>query len=98
MKTGTLEREFDPEPGRTLKRRLRANKLAKEKGCTHETCETLTKDAMGDAPPKITMGDYYKRIDNDQSSLGFQPANPANFDIKGNVLKGLQPVRQTHQQ
>jgi hypothetical protein len=44
---------------------------------------------MEDAQPRITMGDYYKRIDNDQISLGFQPANPANFDIKGNVLTRL---------
>jgi hypothetical protein len=72
-----------------LKKRLRANKLAKEKGSTHKTGETLTKDAMGDAPPRITMGDYCKRTDNDQISLGFQLTNLANFDIKVNVLVGL---------
>ncbi|KAK2382357.1 hypothetical protein QL285_069903 [Trifolium repens] len=44
---------------------------------------------MGDEQ-RITMGDYCKRTDNDQISLGFQPANPANFDIKGNVLTCLQ--------
>ncbi|MCI23011.1 hypothetical protein A2U01_0044189, partial [Trifolium medium] len=27
--------------------------------------------------------------DADQISLGFVPANPVNFDIKGNVLAGL---------
>ncbi|KAK2375093.1 hypothetical protein QL285_076007 [Trifolium repens] len=44
---------------------------------------------MEDAQLRITMGDYSKRTDNDQISLGFQPANLANFDIKGNVLIGL---------
>ncbi|KAK2451480.1 hypothetical protein QL285_010531 [Trifolium repens] len=43
---------------------------------------------MGDEQ-RITMGDYCKMTDTDQISLGFQPANPANFDIKGNVLTGL---------
>ncbi|WJX72522.1 hypothetical protein P8452_56394 [Trifolium repens] len=43
---------------------------------------------MGDAQ-RITMRDYYKRTGNDQISLEFQPVNPANFDIKGNVLTGL---------
>ncbi|KAK2356100.1 hypothetical protein QL285_093455 [Trifolium repens] len=38
---------------------------------------------------RIPMGDYCKMTDNDHISLGFQPANPANFDIKGNVLTGL---------
>ena len=35
------------------------------------------------------MGDYCKRSDAEQISLGFRPANPVNFDIKGNVLAGL---------
>ncbi|WJX24636.1 hypothetical protein P8452_13722 [Trifolium repens] len=43
---------------------------------------------MGDEQ-RVTMGDYCKRTDTDQISLGFQPANPANFDIKGNVLTSL---------
>ncbi|KAK2455979.1 hypothetical protein QL285_003388 [Trifolium repens] len=42
---------------------------------------------MGDEQ-RFTMGDYCKMTDIDQISLGFQPANPANFDIKGNVLTG----------
>ncbi|KAK2383281.1 hypothetical protein QL285_070748 [Trifolium repens] len=50
--------------------------------------EEPTTKAMGDEQ-RITMGDYCKRTDTDQISLGFQPANPANFDIKGNVLTGL---------
>ncbi|MCI59793.1 hypothetical protein A2U01_0081048, partial [Trifolium medium] len=45
---------------------------------------------MGDVnQPRRTMGDYWKRIDADQISLGFVPANLVNFDIKGNVLAGL---------
>ncbi|MCI43332.1 hypothetical protein A2U01_0064569, partial [Trifolium medium] len=39
---------------------------------------------MGDEqrPPRRTMGDYCKRSDTEQISLGFRPANPVNFDIK----------------
>ncbi|GAU13738.1 hypothetical protein TSUD_348420 [Trifolium subterraneum] len=46
---------------------------------------------MGDdnQQPRRTMGDYCKRTDTDQISLGFRPANPMNFDIKGNMLAGL---------
>ncbi|MCI32010.1 putative athila retroelement ORF1 protein, partial [Trifolium medium] len=45
---------------------------------------------MGDVNQnRRTMGDYYKRTDANQTSLGFVPANPVNFDIKGNVLAGL---------
>ncbi|MCI89099.1 hypothetical protein A2U01_0110387, partial [Trifolium medium] len=64
---------FDPEPERTLRKRL---KPARQKA------------AMGDLnpPPGRTMGDYCKRSDTGQISLGFRPANPVNFDIKGNVL------------
>jgi hypothetical protein len=43
---------------------------------------------MGDSQ-RITMGDYCKRTNNDQISLGFQLTNPANFHIKENVLTGL---------
>ncbi|MCI42893.1 hypothetical protein A2U01_0064130, partial [Trifolium medium] len=35
------------------------------------------------------MRDYCKRSDAKQISLGFRPANPVNFDIKGYVLAGL---------
>jgi ABC-type phosphate transport system ATPase subunit len=44
---------------------------------------------MGDAQ-RIAMEDYCKTNNNDQISLGFQPANPTNLDIKGNVFTGLQ--------
>ncbi|MCI05210.1 hypothetical protein A2U01_0026260 [Trifolium medium] len=36
-----------------------------------------------------TMRSYCRRTDGDQVTLGFQPANPVTFDIKGNVLAGL---------
>ncbi|MCI93941.1 hypothetical protein A2U01_0115239, partial [Trifolium medium] len=41
---------------------------------------------MGDEgqPPRRTMGDYCNRSDAEKISLGFRPANPVNFDIKGN--------------
>ncbi|MCI53441.1 hypothetical protein A2U01_0074688, partial [Trifolium medium] len=67
---------FDPEPERTLRKRLKAARR---------------RAAMGDQdpPPRRTMGDYYKRSDNEHISLGFRPVNPVNFDIKGNVLAGL---------
>ncbi|MCI41028.1 hypothetical protein A2U01_0062261, partial [Trifolium medium] len=65
--------EYDPEPERTLRKNLRAKKKRK---------------AMA-AQPRRTMGDYCKRSDIEQISLGFRPANPVNFDIKGNVLAGL---------
>ncbi|MCI24994.1 putative athila retroelement ORF1 protein [Trifolium medium] len=67
---------FDPKPERTLRRLKKAAKL---------------KAAIGDEnqPPMQTMGDYCKRSDMEQISLGFRPANPVNFDIKGNILAGL---------
>jgi hypothetical protein len=78
-----MELEFDPEPDKMLQRRLRANRLAKEQA------KAIKTETMEGQQPRITMGDYCKRTDNDQISLGFQPANPANFDIKGNVLTVL---------
>ena len=85
--TGILEFEYDPEPERTVWKRRQAQRLAESSSLKTE--EEPTTKAMGDEQ-RITMGDYCKRTDTDQISLGFQPANPANFDIKGNVLTGLQ--------
>ncbi|PNX63144.1 hypothetical protein L195_g053356 [Trifolium pratense] len=62
--------EYDPEPERTLRKNLRAKKK---------------REAMA-AQPRRTLGDYCKRSDTEQISLGFQLADPVNFDIKGNVL------------
>ncbi|KAK2395570.1 hypothetical protein QL285_057296 [Trifolium repens] len=80
-----LEFEYDPEPERTLWKRRQAQRLAESSSLKTE--EEPTTKAMGDEQ-RITMGDYCKRTDTNQISLGFQPANPANFDIKGNVLTG----------
>ncbi|GAU39019.1 hypothetical protein TSUD_59750 [Trifolium subterraneum] len=35
------------------------------------------------------MGEYYKRFDTNQVSLGFRPTNSVNFDINSIVLLGL---------
>ncbi|KAK2396597.1 hypothetical protein QL285_058243 [Trifolium repens] len=83
---GILEFEYDPEPERTLWKRRQAQRLATSSSLKIK--EEPTTKAMGDEQ-RITMGDYCKRTDTDQISLGFQPANLANFDIKGNVLTGL---------
>ncbi|MCI75825.1 hypothetical protein A2U01_0097094, partial [Trifolium medium] len=40
-------------------------------------------------PPRRTMGDYCRRTDARQISMGFQPENPVTFDIKNTVLTGL---------
>jgi hypothetical protein len=40
-------------------------------------------------PPRGTMGDYCRRTDAGQISMGFQPANPVTFDIKNTILSGL---------
>ena len=84
--TGILEFKYDPEPERMLWKRRQAQRLAKSSNLNTE--EEPTIETMGDKQ-RVTMGDYCKRTDTDQISLGFQPANPANFDIKGNVLTGL---------
>ncbi|PNY15925.1 hypothetical protein L195_g012633 [Trifolium pratense] len=65
--------EYDPEPKRTLWKNLRAKKK---------------REAMV-AEPRRTMGDYWKRSDKEQISLGFQSADPVNFDIKGKILAVL---------
>ncbi|MCI17751.1 hypothetical protein A2U01_0038901, partial [Trifolium medium] len=73
---------FDPEPERTLSKLRKAARLVK--AATQEEV-TLTDKRMGKnppPPPRRTMGDYCRRTDTDQVSLGFRPANPVNFDIK----------------
>lgn len=41
------------------------------------------------APLRQTLREYCKRTDDVQISLGFQPTNPINFDVKNYVLLGL---------
>ncbi|PNX61863.1 hypothetical protein L195_g060874, partial [Trifolium pratense] len=53
--------ETDPEPERTLRKNLRAKRK---------------KEVMA-AEPRVTMGDYCKRSDTEQISLGFKLVEPA---------------------
>lgn len=41
---------------------------------------------MGNPQPMRIMGDYYKRKDVGQISLGFKPVNHVAFDIRSFVL------------
>jgi hypothetical protein len=90
---GTAEEiTFDPEIERTLLAKLRAKRLAETS--TLKVKETLTDESMAEGqnpPPPLrrTMGDYCRRTDTEQVSLGFRPAKPASVDIKSNVLVGL---------
>ncbi|MCI60465.1 hypothetical protein A2U01_0081721, partial [Trifolium medium] len=69
MRTGTSRHVFDPEPERTLQKRLRARKLALQKVSTLKQRETLNTKTMGDIPPsRMTMRGYCKRTDNNQIS------------------------------
>lgn len=40
-------------------------------------------------PPRLMMGDYCRRTEADQISLGFQPTKNVTFNIKNYVLSGL---------
>ncbi|MCI29794.1 hypothetical protein A2U01_0051003, partial [Trifolium medium] len=40
-------------------------------------------------PPRRTMGDYCRRTDVGQISMGFRSTDPVNFDIKNKVLARL---------
>ncbi|KAK2453440.1 hypothetical protein QL285_001129 [Trifolium repens] len=40
-------------------------------------------------PPRRTLGDYGQWNDGQLANLGFQPANPVNFDIKNSVINAL---------
>ena len=62
--TGNLDFEYDHEPERTFRKRRQALKLAESSNLKEPTTK-----AMGDEQ-RITMGDYCKRTDNDQISLG----------------------------
>ncbi|MCI15319.1 hypothetical protein A2U01_0036457, partial [Trifolium medium] len=82
---------FDPKIEKTLKALKKAAWLAQTSTFKEDT---LSDKSMGDLdppppPPRRTMGDYCRRTDTDQVSIGFRPANPMNFDIKSNVLVGL---------
>ncbi|WJX68618.1 hypothetical protein P8452_52969 [Trifolium repens] len=94
---------FDPEIEKTAKANKKAARLARldEKeltesstGATSDTSSQSEERDMAEEqppppPPRCTMGDYCRRTDAGQISMGFQPANPVTFNIKNTVLSGL---------
>jgi hypothetical protein len=72
---------------RATKKAIRLAHLAQEE----REVEVLD---MGDnppppPPPRRTLGDYGQWNDGQLANLGFQPANPVNFDIKNSVINAL---------
>ncbi|GAU41120.1 hypothetical protein TSUD_288100 [Trifolium subterraneum] len=90
---------FDPEIEKTTKANRKAARLARladqdlgESATQNSSDETSSSEEEGEMakdPPRRTMGDYCRRTDTGQISMGFQPANPVTFDIKNTVLTGL---------
>ncbi|KAK2436917.1 hypothetical protein QL285_021877 [Trifolium repens] len=94
---------FDPEIEKTAKANRKAARLARlaekelTESSTRATSDTSSQSEERDMaeeqppppPPRRTMGDYCRRTDAGQISMGFQPANPVTFDIKNTVLSGL---------
>ncbi|CAJ2677643.1 unnamed protein product [Trifolium pratense] len=93
---------FDAEIEKTAKANRKAVRLARlaeqelveaSTGISSDTGSQFEEEGkMADnppPPPRRTMGDYCRRTDTGQISMGFQPANPVTFDIKNTVLTGL---------
>ncbi|GAU10391.1 hypothetical protein TSUD_422810, partial [Trifolium subterraneum] len=90
---------FDPEIEKTAKANRKAARLARlaaqdlaelaTQNSSDETSSSEEEGEMAEDPPRRTMGDYCRRTDTGQISMGFQPANPVTFDIKNTVLSGL---------
>ncbi|MCI22870.1 hypothetical protein A2U01_0044048, partial [Trifolium medium] len=76
----TSRHEFNPEPERTLKKKLRARKFAlyqvstlKQKGRSQQQWET--------SHQRVTMRGYFKRIDNNQiSSKWWEDESNEHYD------------------
>ncbi|WJX14409.1 hypothetical protein P8452_04679 [Trifolium repens] len=77
-----------------------AERLARIKQESIETVSTSSQEfdeehfEMGEnppppPPPRRTLGDYGQWNDGQLANLGFQPANPVNFDIKNSVINAL---------
>jgi hypothetical protein len=82
--TGILDFEYDQEPERTLRRRLRALKLAEASNIKKEEPNT---EAMGDEH----KGDYCNAIIIKQEPEWSTPSNPNYFDgILWDELEGLE--------
>jgi hypothetical protein len=84
----TEEFTFNPEIERTLRAK---QGLKFSQASALEVKETLTDESMDDQnnpplQPREIMGDYCRRTNTKQVSIGFGPTNPVNFNIKGNVL------------
>ncbi|KAK2370199.1 hypothetical protein QL285_083268 [Trifolium repens] len=92
---------FDPEIEKTA-RALNKARLARlaESSLTEVSTQVISdtdsqseeEEIMAEEqppPPRRSMGDYCRRTDAGQISMGFQPANPVTFDIKNTVLSGL---------
>ncbi|MCI44256.1 hypothetical protein A2U01_0065495, partial [Trifolium medium] len=84
---------FDSEIEKTAKANRKAVRLAQladtSAGNPPSESSQSEESIMGDNPPpspRRTMGDYCRRTDAEQISMGFQPANPVTFDIKNMVL------------
>lgn len=73
---------------RKIKNTLRA--IWKAKRETKQAKVELKEDILDmTTPSRQTMGDYCRRTDVGQISLGFQPPNLVTFNIKNYVLSGL---------
>ncbi|KAK2454451.1 hypothetical protein QL285_002009 [Trifolium repens] len=96
---------FDPKVEKTAKANRKAARLARlaESRLSEASTQAISdtdsqseeEDIMAEnnppppPAPRRTMGDYCRRTDAGQISMGFQPANPVTFDIKNTVLSGL---------
>jgi hypothetical protein len=75
----------------------RLARLAQENRENSETSSQQSEESHfemeGDPPPPLpprrTLGDYGQWNDGQLANLGFQPANPVNFDIKNSVINAL---------
>ncbi|PNY05114.1 hypothetical protein L195_g001553 [Trifolium pratense] len=90
----TEDLTFDPEIERTLRAKKKVVRLA-QASIYEEEKETLDDKSMVEhnppppSPQRRTMGEYCRKIDMEQISLGFRLANPVNFDIKSIILACL---------
>ncbi|GAU40459.1 hypothetical protein TSUD_134610 [Trifolium subterraneum] len=95
---------FDPEIEKTAKAKRKAVRLARqaarlasgteeileEEVSSPNTSDNETESMAGVVqPPRRTLGDYGQATDGQNLNLGFQPVNPASFDIKNTVLSAL---------
>ncbi|MCI04368.1 hypothetical protein A2U01_0025415 [Trifolium medium] len=88
---------FDSEIEKTTKANQKAARLSwlAERELTEASNqfssgeESQFEDVMAEDPPRLIMGDYCRRTNAGQISMGFQSANHVAFDIKNTVLSSL---------